>query len=132
MLANLQQFVSVVAAQTPQGGCGGEGAGGMMVPFILMLGILYFVMIRPASKERKVHAQMLESLKRGDEVVTTGGMLGTVADTSDRVITIEIAKNVKVRMLKSSIAKRATDATAEKEEKKDEKPADSAANTSKK
>lgn len=71
-----------------------------------MFAILYFVWLRPASKERKSHAEMLKNLKRGDRVITTSGIIGTIADKSDETLTLEVAKNVKVEMLKSSVAKR--------------------------
>ena len=82
-----------------------------------MMLILYFIWIRPATKERKTQQQMLESLKRGDEVVTNSGILGSIADISDAILTIQVDKNVKIRVLKSAIAKRIEEPKAKTEEK---------------
>jgi preprotein translocase subunit YajC len=104
MYPQLQQLASLaVAQQGGQGGCGGPEQ--LALP-LLMFAILYFVWLRPASKERKSHAEMLKNLKRGDRVITTSGIIGTIADKSDETLTLEVAKNVKVEMLKSSVAKR--------------------------
>ena len=61
-------------------------------------------MIRPQSKKQKDHQSMLGQLKRGDEVITTGGMIGKIHTVSDTVVTLEIAQNVRVRVLKGQIA----------------------------
>ena len=107
MFPQLRQLASVLAAQTPTEpmGC---ARGDFLLP-IIMLAILYIVWMRPAGKERKAHQQMLDSLKRGDEVVTNSGIIGTVADIADRIVTVEVARNVKVRILKSAVAKRTAD-----------------------
>lgn len=74
--------------------------------FVILAAILYFVVIAPGRKERKQHEAMLGSLMRGDEVLTTGGILGTVTDISDKIITVEIAKNTKIRVLRTAIARK--------------------------
>lgn len=89
-----------------------------LAPVFIMMGIFYFLVIAPARKERKLHASMLESLKRGDEVVMNSGMLATITDIADPFLTVEISKNVKVRVLKSSIAKKYVEPKKEKEESK--------------
>lgn len=104
MFPELQHLAPLLVAQAPQGGCAG-GQEQLLLP-IIMFAILYFVWIRPASKERKTHAEMLKNLKRGDKVVTTSGMIGTIADKSEETLTVEVARNVKIEMLKSAIAKR--------------------------
>ncbi|MGF1511321.1 MAG: preprotein translocase subunit YajC [Myxococcota bacterium] len=89
-------------------------------PFVLtavMLAILYFVWIRPASRDRKKHQEMLESLKRGDEILMQNGIFGTISDMSDKTMTIEVARNVKVRVLKSSISRKVEPAGAESKDK---------------
>jgi preprotein translocase subunit YajC len=121
MLPQLQQVASLLAAQTAEQA--GDASGprlDLLLPLIMMA-VLYFVWIRPASKERKQHQTMLEALKRGDEVVTTSGLLGQVADISERVITLEVAKNVKVRLLRSAIARKVEPAKDKAEEKAPEK-----------
>ncbi len=119
MYAQLHQLAALYAAQTPEGG--GEGGLPTMLLPIVMMAILYFVWIRPSNKDRKTHQSMLEALKRGDEVVTTSGILGSVADMSDNIITLEVARNVKIRVLKSTIQKRTQDLQTSSESKKDDK-----------
>lgn len=116
MLPQLQQVASLLVAQAaPEGGGGSPFTS--LFPVIAMMAILYFVWIRPAGKERKNHATMLEALKRGDEVITSSGIIGTVADIDNRIITLEVARNVKIRVVRSAIAKK----TEEPKPKSDEK-----------
>lgn len=88
----------------------------MLFPFIFIFVIFYFLIIRPQSKRMKTHEQFLTSLKRGDEVITSGGILGTVDGLTDQFVTLEIAQGVKVKMLRKQVA--ATQATALAEPKK--------------
>ena len=74
-----------------------------MMPLILMFVVLYFLMIRPQQKKAKEHKQMLGALRKGDKVVTSGGICGIVANVKDDIIAIKIADNVKVDFIKSSI-----------------------------
>ena len=75
------------------------------VPMILIFGIMYFLMIRPQQKKLKEHQTMLEGLRRGDQVVTQGGIIGKVSKVKeDGEIELEIAENVKVRVVRSTIA----------------------------
>ncbi len=76
----------------------------MLVMFGLMFAVIYFMMMRPAQKQKKEHETFLDSLKKDDEVVTTGGLLGKVVEVRGALLVIEIATNVKVRVLKSQIA----------------------------
>lgn len=88
------------------GQAGGPGGGGLlgMVPFfILMFGVMYFIMIRPQQKQAQQHKAMLSALTKGDEVTTQGGMIGKIHAITDRVVTLEVANGVKVRLLKASI-----------------------------
>lgn len=76
----------------------------MFLPFIVIFGIFYFLIIRPQSKRQKQHQTYLSALKRGDEVVTTSGILGVIEGITDTHITLEIANNVKIKILKNYIA----------------------------
>lgn len=80
--------------------------GGLMsfLPFILMFGVIYFLMIRPQQKKAKEMQAMLAQLKHGDEVVTSSGLLGKITGITDRVVTLEVADNVRVKMMKSQVA----------------------------
>ena len=81
-----------------------EGSGiGQFIPLILIFVIFYFFLIRPQQKKVKEHKAMVESLKRGDRVVTSGGITGTVERLIDHdKVEVEIAENVKVEIVKST------------------------------
>ena len=81
-----------------------EGSGiGQFIPLILIFVIFYFFLIRPQQKKVKEHKLMVESLKRGDKVVTSGGITGTVERLIDNdKVEVEIAENVKVEIVKST------------------------------
>jgi preprotein translocase subunit YajC len=71
--------------------------------FIPMAAIIYFLIIRPQNKRAKEHRDMVEALKRGDEIVTQGGLVGKIAKVSETEATVELAEGVKVRVIKSTI-----------------------------
>ena len=81
-----------------------EGSGiGQFIPLILIFVIFYFFLIRPQQKKVKEHKAMVESLKRGDKLVTSGGITGTVERLIDNdKVEVEIAENVKVEIVKST------------------------------
>ena len=81
-----------------------ENSGiGQFIPLILIFVIFYFFLIRPQQKKAKEHKIMIENLKRGDKVVTSGGITGTVERVIDNdKVEVEIAENVKVEIIKSS------------------------------
>ena len=93
--------------------------------FGALFAIMYFVLIRPQQKQMKDQQTMLASLKKGDEVVTQGGMLGKIFSVADKVVTLEVSSGVKLRVLKSSIQAKVTvtdePAKGESEAKKEEK-----------
>jgi preprotein translocase subunit YajC len=75
-----------------------------LVPLVLLFGIFYFLLIRPQQQRLKAHQQLVASVKRGDTVVTAGGLIGRVAKVKDDgEIMVEIADNVQVRVLKSTL-----------------------------
>lgn len=76
----------------------------MFLPFLLMIGIFYFLIIRPQGKRMKEHERMLTGLKRGDAIYTTSGILGTIDGMTDSVVTLEVANGVKIKMLRKQIA----------------------------
>jgi preprotein translocase subunit YajC len=79
------------------------GIGSMLLPFAAMFGVVYFLMIRPQQKKMKEQQAMLSQLKYGDEVVTTSGILGTIAGLTERVVTLEVDDDVKIKVLKSQV-----------------------------
>ncbi|MGV6803117.1 MAG: preprotein translocase subunit YajC [Ruegeria sp.] len=82
------------------------GAIAQFLPLILIFAIMYFLLIRPQQKKMKEHQAMVEAVRRGDQVVTQGGMIGKVSKVKegDNEIEVEIAEGVKVRVVKSTIA----------------------------
>ena len=88
----------------------------MLMPFGLMFLVIYFLIMRPQQKKMKDHQEVLGKLKYGDEVVNTSGIIGKITGITDKVLTVEIADGVKVKMLRSQVASVNPDfsATAEK------------------
>ena len=80
------------------------GLMGMLLPMAVVMGIFYFLIIRPQRKKETEHQTFLAALQSGDEVVTQGGMMGKVSGLNDKVVTLEVSPNVKLKILKSSIA----------------------------
>ena len=80
------------------------GSIGSMLPLILMFVVLYFVMIRPQMKRQKEHRAMLDKLAKGDEVITSGGIAGTVAAIGESFVTVEVANGVQLRVQRAAIA----------------------------
>ena len=85
----------------------GSGQGSQIMaflPLILLFVVFYFLLIRPQQKRAKTHKSFIENLKKGDRVVTSGGLYGTITGVTDDAVTIEIAEKVRVKILKSSVA----------------------------
>ena len=78
---------------------------GQFIPLILIFAIMYFLLIRPQQKRLKEHKAMVEALRRGDQVVTQGGLIGKVAKVKDEdEIEVDLADGVRVRVVKSTVA----------------------------
>ena len=80
-----------------------------LILMILIFVVMYFIMIRPQQKKQKEVVKWRESLKRGDKIVTVGGIYGTVAEVKDTFLIVEIDANVRIRVDKSSVVKDITD-----------------------
>lgn len=94
-----------VPAGSPAGAAPPQpGPLGMLLPFGLMFVVIYFLIIRPQQKKMKQHQALLEQVKHGDEIVTNAGIFGKVTGVTDKVLTVEIADGVRVKMLKSQVA----------------------------
>ncbi len=76
-----------------------------MFPFIILFIVFYFLLIRPQSKRAKEHKQMIEALKKGDEIVTAGGLMGKVIEVGDNFVELELADNIQVKLERASVAK---------------------------
>jgi preprotein translocase subunit YajC len=93
---------------------GGQGSALVqLVPILLIFGIFYFLLLAPMRKRQKQHQILLGALKRGDKVVTNGGLLGEIAAVEERVVHLKLSDNVKVRVVKSAIAGLEGDPAAE-------------------
>ncbi len=99
------QFLNVLAqAAAPAGGGGAAGfLGNPMFMILAMFGIMYFLVIRPQSKKQKELQKMLSELKKGDEVVTSGGIIGKISGMKDNELTLQIQEGVRVRVMRSSV-----------------------------
>jgi preprotein translocase subunit YajC len=76
---------------------------GMLMPFLLMFGVIWLMILRPQQKRMRDQGEMLKQLKHGDEVLTSSGILGKITGITDKVVTLEVADNVRVKMLKSQV-----------------------------
>ncbi|MEI2686087.1 MAG: preprotein translocase subunit YajC [Cypionkella sp.] len=96
-------FVTPAFAQAA--GAGPGSAIASFLPLVLIFVIMYFLLIRPQQKKQKQHRTMVEALRRGDQVLTQGGIMGKVSKIGeDGIVEVEIAEGVKVKVVKSTIA----------------------------
>jgi preprotein translocase subunit YajC len=97
-------FISKAWAQAAGGG-GGAGAGiQQFLPFLLIIVVFYFLLIRPQQAKAKRHKELIKNLRRGDRVVTQGGILGTVSKViNDGEVQVELAEGVRVRILRNAV-----------------------------
>jgi len=102
---NADEAITLVLAQPgPQGG-GLEG----ILPLVLILGVFYFLLIRPQQKRAREHKELVAGLKKNDQVITAGGLYGRIVEAGEKIVTLEIAPNVQVRHERSQIGAIATD-----------------------
>ena len=96
---------SVAWAQGTGGGGSGSGTILSLVPFVLIFVIFYFMLILPQQKKQKQQKAMMESLKKGDKVITTSGIWGTVTNLGEDAVTLQIADNTKIKMQREFVAR---------------------------
>jgi preprotein translocase subunit YajC len=99
-------LTSIAYAMGQGGAASGQGAGGFtaFIPIILMFVIFYFLLIRPQQKKAKEHREMISNLKKGDRIITSGGLYGTITGTDDNMLTVEIAEKVRVKINRGNVA----------------------------
>ena len=97
-------FISLAHAQAAASQAGPESTLVSLLPIVVMFVILYFVMIRPQMRHQKEVKAMIEALSKGDEVVTTGGLVGRVAKVGDNYIQLEIADKLEVQVQRSAVS----------------------------
>jgi len=96
-------LITDAMAQAPAPAAGQPGWFGLLFPIIL-IAIFYFMLIRPQQKRAKEHQQLIESLKKGDEVVTSGGVLGRITEVGENFIQVEVAENLQLKVQKQAIS----------------------------
>jgi len=87
-------------------GAAGQGAGGLtqFMPLLILLVIFYFLLIRPQQKRAKEHKEMVNNLKKGNRIVTSGGIHGTIASLDDTTVNVEIADKVTMKISRGNVA----------------------------
>ncbi|MEE4378399.1 MAG: preprotein translocase subunit YajC [Candidatus Competibacteraceae bacterium] len=94
-------FIADAMAQTaPQQGA---GLGALLFPILLIV-IFYFLLIRPQTKRAKEHKLMVEALKKGDEIATTGGVIGRITEVGENFMQLEVAENIQLKVQKQAVA----------------------------
>ena len=85
---------------------GADSTGGFisLLPIVLLFVVFYFILIRPQQKRAKQHKEMISAIKKGEEIVTNGGLLGKVIDIDDNFITVEISNGLNVRIQRQAVA----------------------------
>src|SRR5713226_8501306 len=103
-------FEGIAWAQANAGSAGSQGMLDQILfntpalPMVAIIGVIYFLIFRPQTQKASEHQKMLKALKRNDEVVTTGGLVGRVAELDDKVVVLEIAQGVRVRVERQQIS----------------------------
>ena len=97
-------FDQIAYAMGAPGQGGGQQGLGMFLPLILLFAIFYFLLIRPQQKRQKDHKALLANLKKGDQVITAGGMYGRITGLTDTTATVEIAEKVRVKVARGQIS----------------------------
>jgi preprotein translocase subunit YajC len=116
-------LTGIAYAMGQGGAAAGQGAGGFggLIPIILMFVIFYFLLIRPQQKRNKEHKEMITNLKKGDRVVTSGGIYGRITGLDEATITMEIADKVRVKVVRSNVSALAQSAAPQTAPPKKEK-----------
>lgn len=99
------ESVAYAMAQAPQAqGQAAPNPLALPMMLVMMFGIMYFLVLRPQQKKRKEHDRMVSELKKNDEVITTGGIHGTLVNVKDKTFTIRIDDNVRIEVSKSAVS----------------------------
>lgn len=91
-------------AMTSGGGSGPGAITGFVFPLVIVMAIFYFILIRPQLKKQKQLQSMLSSLQKGDKVITTGGIHGTIVGIKDDVVVLKVSDTTKIEVSKSAVA----------------------------
>ena len=96
--------IYLIAMTPPQGGNGGGGLISTLIMFGLIIGIFYFLILRPQQKRQKDRQKLLDAVKKGDKVITAGGLHATVAGVDDKTLLLQVSDNVKLKFERSAVA----------------------------
>ena len=94
----------ILAMSPPQGGNPSDGLFSTLIMFMLIIGIFYFMILRPQQKRQKERQKLLEALKKGDRIVTSGGMYGVISGIDEKSVLVQVADNVKIKFERGAIA----------------------------
>ena len=105
IFAAIALAVATMRSAHAEGATAGTASEGFasLIPLLLIMVIFYFLLIRPQQKKLKEHKAMVESTKKGDKVLTGGGIIGKVTDVKDDILTVEIAEGVKIKVKRDTI-----------------------------
>jgi len=112
-------FESVAYAQSA-GEASSQSAFFQFIPLVLILGVFWFLIIRPQQKKQKAHQLMVDSLNKGDKVVTNGGIFGTIVKVGEDRITLEIASKVQINIERQQVSRMDIKSGVNKDEKEDD------------
>jgi preprotein translocase subunit YajC len=104
MEGTVNDLLIILAMAPPAGGSGGGGMMSTLVMFLLIIAIFYFLILRPQQKKQRERQKMLDAVKKGDKVVTAGGMHGTVSGVEEKTLLIQVADNVKLKFDRSAVS----------------------------
>jgi preprotein translocase subunit YajC len=93
----------LISSAYAQDAAPGGSLGGMLLPMLVIFGAFYFLLIRPQQKRQKEHTELVKSLSKGDEVITAGGIFGTITGVNEHFVTLKIAENVEIKIQKSTV-----------------------------
>jgi len=108
----------IIAMAPPQGGDAGGGLMSTLIMFGLIIGIFYFLILRPQQKRQKERQKLLDAVKKGDKIITSAGLHGTVAGLDDKTLLIQVADNVKMKFDRSAVASILKEGEPEQKESK--------------
>ena len=113
-------MLDIAYAMGTGGGVTGQGAGGFssLIPIVLMFVIFYFLLIRPQQKKSKEHREMINRLRKGDRIITSGGLHGRITAVNEGTMTVEIADKVRVKIARGNVAQLLTASSQTQETKK--------------
>ena len=108
----------IAMAPPPEGGGGGSGLMSTLVMFALIIGIFYLMILRPQQKKQKDRQKILDSVRKGDKVITAGGLHGAVAGLDEKTVLLQVGDNVKMKFERSAISSIVREAETDPKETK--------------